>query len=56
MDELRTTLRRTAPAELLRLHAAAASWYAQHGDPIEAVRHAQAAGQWNVASADTDAC
>jgi LuxR family maltose regulon positive regulatory protein len=49
-DLLQLELRRTAPAELPALHAAAATWYAEHGEPIDAVRHAQAAEQWSVAS------
>jgi LuxR family maltose regulon positive regulatory protein len=36
-------LRRTAPAEVPRLHRAAAGWFAGHGFPVDAVRHAQAA-------------
>jgi LuxR family maltose regulon positive regulatory protein len=47
---LQLELRRTAPAELPVLHAAAATWYAEHGQPIEAVRHAQAAELWGVAA------
>jgi LuxR family maltose regulon positive regulatory protein len=49
-DLLQLELRRTAPAELPALHATAARWYAEHGEPLEAVRHAQAAGQWDVAA------
>jgi LuxR family maltose regulon positive regulatory protein len=49
-DLLQLELRRTAPAELPALHAAAATWYAEHGEPIAAVRHAQAAAQWSVAA------
>ena len=49
-DLLQLELRRTAPAELPALHAAAATWYAEHGEPIEAVRHAQAAEHWSVAA------
>jgi LuxR family maltose regulon positive regulatory protein len=47
---LQLELRRTAPAELPALHEAAATWYAEHGEPVEAVRHAQAAGLWSVAA------
>jgi LuxR family maltose regulon positive regulatory protein len=32
------------------LHAAAAGWLAGHGHPVEAVRHAQAAGDWDFAT------
>src|SRR3984885_7994419 len=45
-DLLRLELRQTAPDELSALHATAASWFAGHGYPVEAVRHAQAAGGW----------
>ena len=43
-------LRRTAPGELPALHRAAAGWFAGHGYPVEAVRHAQAAGDWSLAA------
>ena len=38
----------TAQDELARLHGAAAAWFGEHGFPVEAVRHAQAAqtGTW----------
>ena len=49
-DLLQLELRGTAPAELPALHAAAARWYAEHGYPIEAVRHAQAARDWDLAA------
>jgi Amidohydrolase len=42
-------LRRTAPGEIAGLHRAAAGWLAGHGDPAEAVRHAQAAQDWALA-------
>jgi len=32
------------------LHGAAARWYAAHGSPAEAVRHARAALDWDLAS------
>src|SRR3954469_6767383 len=47
---LQLELRRSAPGELPALHAAAATWYAEHLQPVEAVRHAQAAEQWGVAA------
>src|SRR3954454_22577646 len=47
---LQLELRRSAPGELPALHAAAATWYAEHRQPVEAVRHAQAAEQWAVAA------
>ena len=36
--------------ELARLHGAAAAWFAEHGFPVEAVRHAQAAQDWCLAT------
>jgi LuxR family maltose regulon positive regulatory protein len=36
--------------ELARLHRDAAGWFAEHGFPIEAVRHAQAAQDWTLAA------
>jgi LuxR family maltose regulon positive regulatory protein len=47
---LQLELRRTAPGELPALHATAAGWFAEHGYPIEAVRHAQAAQGWGLAA------
>src|SRR6202021_1324110 len=47
---LQLELRRTAPGEVTGLHAAAAGWYAGHGFPVEAVRHAQGAQDWGLAS------
>jgi LuxR family maltose regulon positive regulatory protein len=47
---LQLELRRTAPAELPALHEAAATWYADHGQPVEAVRHAEAAELWSLAA------
>ena len=49
-DLLQLELRRTAPGELPALHQAAAGWFAGHGYPVEAVRHAQAAGDWSLAA------
>jgi LuxR family maltose regulon positive regulatory protein len=49
-DLLRLELRRTDPAEIPRLHRAAAEWFAGHGFPVEAVRHAQAARDWGLAA------
>ena len=48
-DLLQLELRRTAPARSRRAAPAAAGWLADHGYPVEAVRHAQAArglGHW----------
>ena len=49
-DLLQLELRGSAPAELPALHDAAAGWYAEHGYPVEAVRHAQAAENWALAA------
>jgi len=49
-DLLQLELRGSAPADLPVLHAAAAGWYAEHGYPVEAVRHAQEAGDWGMAA------
>ena len=49
-DLLQLELRRTAPGEVTALHEAAAGWFAEHGFPVEAIRHAQAAGDWGLAA------
>jgi LuxR family maltose regulon positive regulatory protein len=49
-DLLQLELRRSAPGELSGLHGSAAEWYAEHGYPIEAIRHEQAAGNWSRAA------
>src|SRR3984957_257573 len=49
-DLLQLELRGSAAAELPALHEAAAGWYAGHGYSVEAVRHAQAAGNWVLAA------
>jgi LuxR family maltose regulon positive regulatory protein len=49
-DLLHMELRRTAPAEVDALHRTATRWFADHGYPVDAVRHAQAAGDWAVAT------
>ena len=46
---LRLELRRTEPTEVAALHRAAAGWFAGHGYPVEAIRHAQAARDWDLA-------
>jgi len=46
---LRLELRRAAPDEVAALHGVAAGWFAGHGYPVEAVRHAQAAQDWELA-------
>jgi LuxR family maltose regulon positive regulatory protein len=45
-DLLRLELRRLHPTLIESLHRAAARWLEDHGDVVEAVRHAQAAGDW----------
>ena len=47
-DLLRLELRQTAPAAVTGLHRIAAGWFAGHGYPVEAIRHAPAAqtGAW----------
>src|SRR5271165_184004 len=47
-DLLRLELRRTLPEEVPRLHRNAAEWFIEHGHPVEAVRHAQAAEDWKL--------
>jgi LuxR family transcriptional regulator, maltose regulon positive regulatory protein len=42
-------LRRTAPGETAGLHRTTSGWFAGHGYPAEAIRHAQAAGDWEQA-------
>jgi LuxR family transcriptional regulator, maltose regulon positive regulatory protein len=49
-DLLQLELRRAEPAELETLHAAAAGWFATHGYPVEAVRHAQEAQDSRLAA------
>ena len=48
-DLLRLELRRTEAAALPELHHTAAEWYAEHGYAVDAIRHAQAAGDWRYA-------
>jgi len=49
-DLLQLELRRTEPAEVAGLHLVAAEWFAGHGFPVEAVQHAQAAQDWDLAA------
>src|SRR6516165_9425093 len=49
-DLLQLELRRTEPDQVSVLHRAAAGWFAGHGYPVEAVRHAQAARDWGLAA------
>jgi len=48
-DLLRLELRRTDPGSVPTLHYAAATWYAEHGFVIDAIKHAQDAGDWRLA-------
>lgn len=48
-EVLRHRLSVESPAEVPALHAAAAQWFADHGEPIEAVRHAMAGEDWRLA-------
>jgi LuxR family maltose regulon positive regulatory protein len=48
-DLLRVELRRNAPEEVTRVHAAAARWFAANDHVVEAIGHAQAAGDWSQA-------
>jgi LuxR family transcriptional regulator, maltose regulon positive regulatory protein len=49
-DVLRAELHRRRPGEVRELHTIAAGWHARHGSPLDALRHAVAAGAWNVAA------
>jgi len=49
-DLLRLELGRTAPGDVPELHRRASSWFAEHGHPLEAIRHAQGAGDWRRAA------
>jgi LuxR family maltose regulon positive regulatory protein len=49
-DLLRLELRRQAPGEVRVLHRTAARWLAGHGHPVEAIGHAQAAQDWQLAA------
>ena len=49
-DLLQSELRRAEPDQVAGLHRAAAGWFAGHGYPVEAVRHAQAAQDWPLAA------
>jgi LuxR family maltose regulon positive regulatory protein len=49
-DLLRLELRRTDPASTEPLHRKAATWHEEHGYPVEAIRHAQRAEDWQHAA------
>jgi LuxR family maltose regulon positive regulatory protein len=48
-DLLRLELRRAVPGEVAGLHRAAGRWLADRGFAVEAIRHAQAAEDWEMA-------
>src|SRR5215468_11029175 len=48
-DLLQLELRRSEPDQVAGLHRAAAGWFAGHGYPVEAIQHAQAAQDWDLA-------
>jgi LuxR family maltose regulon positive regulatory protein len=47
---LQLELRRAEPEVVTALHQAASAWFAAHGYPVEAIRHAQAAQDWGLAT------
>ena len=47
---LQLELRRASPGSVGSLHRAAAQWYQQEGHAVEAIRHAQAGRDWQMAS------
>jgi LuxR family transcriptional regulator, maltose regulon positive regulatory protein len=49
-DLLQLELRRSEPETVTALHRTAAAWLAEHGFAVEAIRHAQAAGDWELAA------
>jgi LuxR family transcriptional regulator, maltose regulon positive regulatory protein len=49
-EALRAELRRRLPRELPSLHRAAGRWHSERGTPLEAVRHAVAARDWELAA------
>ena len=49
-EVLRAELRHRLPDELPTLHRSASDWFARHGQPVEAVRHAVAASDWQLAA------
>ena len=48
-DLLRLELRRERPDEIPHLHRTAARWLAEHGPTLDAIRHAQAGADWELA-------
>lgn len=48
-DLLRVELARESPAEIAALHRRAACWFAEHGPPVEAIRHAALGDDFDLA-------
>jgi LuxR family maltose regulon positive regulatory protein len=48
-DLLQLELRRSEPDEVTGLHRQAAEWLAGHGQPVQAIKQAQAARDWELA-------
>jgi LuxR family transcriptional regulator, maltose regulon positive regulatory protein len=49
-DLLRLELRRGSPGAVADLHRSAARWLAEHDQSVDAMRHAQAGGDWEFAA------
>jgi LuxR family transcriptional regulator, maltose regulon positive regulatory protein len=49
-EVLRAELARRLPDEVPRLHRVAGVWHAAHGKPLDAIRHAVAASDWELAA------
>ncbi len=49
LDLLRLDLRRELPGMVNELHRRAATWFADHGQPVEAIHHARLATDWQLA-------
>jgi LuxR family transcriptional regulator, maltose regulon positive regulatory protein len=49
-EVLRAELARRLPDEVRSLHCVAGQWHADHGKPLDAVRHAVAASDWELAA------
>jgi LuxR family transcriptional regulator, maltose regulon positive regulatory protein len=49
-DLLQLELRQSEPGEVTALHEQAAGWLSERGFPVEAIRHAQAAHDWKLAT------
>jgi LuxR family maltose regulon positive regulatory protein len=49
-DLLRLELRRTSPSLIDPLHRAAAEWFEEHGDVVDAIRHWQSVRDWAQAA------